>query len=381
MVNIISENWNTYKKWEEISKGKTKIIHSVIWEDNFIIMENLDNLSAWDGARKDIWGWKAKYSTTITSNIFEYLNRNQIPTHFKKKLSDTEILAEKCDMIPVEAVFSFVSTGSHNKRNVFQKGKKEALRDGEVLEKPEITLFYKNDVICSWGEKISDPLIKIWENGFPEKWKRWWMKLLDPRTGEELDYTTIRKPWTKRAITSSEIMRDIERIDRYSKDLQEQTLRVWEKIKNFYEKVWLDTFDGKIEFWEDKNGKLILADVIDGDSCRIREIILVEAEDGNRYFLPDISKKMRKKFSKALEWNIGVTNSRSLEKSILPKGLKIKKFLIARWLDKQGFREGEAVSLTMKKYKELSERSSKALNIFKDTLSKVSIAVINALKK
>lgn len=78
-----------------------------------------------------------------------------------------------------------------------------------------------------------------------------------------------------------------------------QTELVGEKLKTFYKKADIELLDGKIEFWLNQRGELVVADVIDADSCRLRKPTILEDENKNRYLWKDFS---RKQVRESLEW-------------------------------------------------------------------------------
>ena len=63
-----------------------------------------DQATAGNGEKKDDFKNKAYLNNEISTLIFEYLSKNGVPTHFIKKISDTEELVKKCDMFPLEVV-------------------------------------------------------------------------------------------------------------------------------------------------------------------------------------------------------------------------------------------------------------------------------------
>jgi len=272
----------------EIAKWKTKSIHGLPDYDDFCIMENIDSIWAQDGWKTDHIEWKAKASTTITSNVFKYLESQGIDTHFQEQLSDTEILVDKCEMIPLECVFRFVTTWSHYRREKYSKGK-EVTPDGTVLETPIMEFFYKHDVYVG-DKKIADPLMQT-NDGIPELDENGDFILLDPSTGERIEYTEVFKAWTNERLTDEERENDKKVILEHARDIKWQTEWVGQKLKSFYKEADIELLDGKIEFWINKKWKLVVADVIDADSCRMRKPTVLEDEKGNRYLGKDFSRE------------------------------------------------------------------------------------------
>jgi phosphoribosylaminoimidazole-succinocarboxamide synthase len=365
-INILDK----YKKlkWKEISSWKTKTIYAVDWTD-LVIMENNDNLSAWDGAKMEKSEWKAICSTEITSNVFEYLNSVWIKTHFRERLTSNEILVEKCEMLPVECVFRFVATWSYIKREKSIKWD-DAIEDNTVLDKPIIELFYKNDVLDHKLWRISDPMIKLNPYWIPQIDWEWWLILLNPKTWEELTYDQVFVPWTNVQINWLDYQDQVKEIEELSTILLLETLLTWNQLKEFYTKVWITVFDWKVEFWKNLKWELVLADVIDWDSCRLRDVSVVEWTDWKNYILWDY-------IPEELDW-IWWKNKHFYEKmEKLPEWMWIKKIVQAEWLDKQWFRDWESAESTVDKYKILAEKSAEALEKSKDDENKKNELINN----
>ena len=80
----------------------------------------------------------------ISSDIFNYLNKNSIKTHFIKRINNREQLIKKLKIIPIEVVIRNYAAGSLVKRLNFKRGMK--------LREPLIELYYKSD-------SLNDPII------------------------------------------------------------------------------------------------------------------------------------------------------------------------------------------------------------------------------
>ncbi|WP_392376000.1 phosphoribosylaminoimidazolesuccinocarboxamide synthase, partial [Streptococcus suis] len=76
--------------------------------------------------------------------IFEKLNEAGVPTHFIKRLSDSEQLNKKVEIIPLEVVLRNVTAGSFSKRF--------GVEEGITLPTPIVEFYYKKD-------ELDDPFI------------------------------------------------------------------------------------------------------------------------------------------------------------------------------------------------------------------------------
>src|SRR3989344_489778 len=116
---------------EKLAEGKTKIIFD--YGNGLVKIQNKDSITAGDGVKRNVLEGKGISSCKTTSNCFALLNASGIETHFVEKKSDTEFIAKKCAMIPLEVVARRIATGSFLKRHAETK---EGTRfDPLVIEK------------------------------------------------------------------------------------------------------------------------------------------------------------------------------------------------------------------------------------------------------
>ena len=435
----ISEN--TFNEW------KTKILYDVLnsdWtvNDEYIVIEEKDIVTAGDWARTETVEWKGEFTSNINSNYFEYLNDLWMKTAFVKKLDNNRTLVKKLDMIPIECVYRFVSTGSHQRREKYKAKNIKNYKpkeEGEILDEMIIDLYFKDDVITKDWLVISDPLIKLNDDGIPEIDSDWKLILLNPDTEEILDYDNIVKKslpeikdsewkivkhfkflfenWEfleeKFNVGDDSLIKDyikvynadnwediteiakitsdmisVEKIDNENKnafkDIQDNSGYLIEETKKFgkwvqqlNDKVGLSTLDWKWEFWKDKKWKILFWDSLDADSNRIRKVFTVVWEDWNTYLARDY-------FTKELSesWK----DSSYFEKlEVIPKNIKVKKIWIAAWLDKEWFRKWESGEELLKKIEKLSTYTTKAKDIHNEevwrALNRFCIKVEDMLKK
>ena len=103
---------------ELVNEGKTKKIYEVAGDPKHAIVEYKNTITAFDDPSfTKEFATKAKHSNTTTSRVFEMLQKAGIPTAFVRQLSDTEFLAEKCTMVPLEVVVRRYAVGSYLKRH------------------------------------------------------------------------------------------------------------------------------------------------------------------------------------------------------------------------------------------------------------------------
>jgi phosphoribosylaminoimidazole-succinocarboxamide synthase len=145
--------------------------------------------------------------------IFSMLNKKSIPTHFIKKLNNRDQLCKKVKIIPLEVIVRNVAAGSMAKRL--------GLKEGMKLKKIVFELSYKYD-------QLGDPLI----NG---------------------DHAI--------AIGATN-EKDLKQIHTYA-------LAINKILINFFKKMHIKLIDFKLEFGKDHTNKIILADEISPDTCRL----------------------------------------------------------------------------------------------------------------
>ena len=200
------------KKCELIYEGKAKIIFAN--EDpDLVVIQFKDDATAFNAKKKEIFKGKGILNCSITSSIFDLLIKNEIPTHFIKKISENSILAKKVDIIPIEVVIRNIAFGSLCKQT--------EIEPGVILKQPLIDLYYKND-------NLNDPLL----------------------TSERIFLLGLIEP--------EELQK-----------LKEVTLTINNILKDFFLELNLTLVDFKLEYGRDSSGQIILADEFSPDNCRL----------------------------------------------------------------------------------------------------------------
>lgn len=193
-------------------EGKAKRVFSTEVE-NQLRVEYKDEVTAGNGAKKDNMKGKGRLNNQITSIIFDYLSHKGIESHFIKQLSETEQLVKEVKIIPLEVVVRNVAAGSITKRLGLDKGYQ--------FNEPLVEFFYKND-------DLNDPLITDDH-----------VKLLNIANDEE-----------------------IQTLKQMAKDINHVLIQLMDEMD-------LQLVDFKIEFGKTQDGKILLADEISPDTCRI----------------------------------------------------------------------------------------------------------------
>ena len=211
-----------------IYEGKAKKMWSVKEDDDFLIAEFKDSLTAFNGVKKAEESGKGALNNKISTEIFKLLEKHGIKTDLVKKIDDTNQVVRKCKIIPLEVVVRNIATGSLTKRL--------GIKDGTILPFTLVEFCYKND-------ELNDPILNDDH-----------CLLLDAvKTKDELEI------------------------------LKAEAKKINKILKDFFDKKDLKLVDFKIEFGKTKDGEIILADEISPDSCRFWDKNTNEKLDKDRF--------------------------------------------------------------------------------------------------
>jgi phosphoribosylaminoimidazole-succinocarboxamide synthase len=258
------------EKLMQAIEGKTKIIIDAA--DGTVLIRSKDDITAGDGAKHDVIEGKATSSTTTTCNIFRLLNNNRVPTHFVERLDADTFRARKVEMIPLELVARRIATGSFLDRNA-------DIADGTVFADLVFEVFEKDDA-------NHDPLLEF-------DFARDVLRRFVPNTKAALQLGDVHA-----GDLISEEMLSHSRYATVTSQLLEQlrdlTVRTFEIVEHAWARLGGTYFDFKIECgFDHETGALLVADVIDSDSGRLRfadkEMSKQAYRDGSQS-LPDIKK-------------------------------------------------------------------------------------------
>jgi phosphoribosylaminoimidazole-succinocarboxamide synthase len=213
------------EKRDKLYEGKAKIVYSTDNPD-LVIQYFKDDATAFNAAKKGSVDEKGIMNNKISSKIFQFLQTEGIPTHFEKQLSDREMLIKKVSIVPIEVIIRNRAAGSLSRLL--------GIPEGTQLKSTVLEFCFKRD-------DLGDPLINDYH-----------VKALGLATDEEV------------------------------KTIKEYTLRVNELLSKFFLKLKLELIDFKLEFGRYK-GKVILADEISPDTCRLWEVGTGKKLDKDRF--------------------------------------------------------------------------------------------------
>lgn len=213
------------KKLEMMYEGKAKKVFKT--EDpKLLIVDYKDDATAFNGLKKGQIADKGMVNNQMSNIIFQMLEKKGIPTHFVEQLSARETVVKAVEILPLEVIIRNVAAGSFSKRY--------GVEEGTSLAKTVLEFSYKND-------DLGDPLIN---NDH--------ILALELATEEQLN------------------------------QVAEYAYKVNDALKEFFLERGLKLIDFKIEFGL-CDGKVILADEISPDTCRLWDVKTNEKMDKDRF--------------------------------------------------------------------------------------------------
>lgn len=212
-----------------IYEGKAKVLYEGP-EPGTLIQFFKDDATAFNKKKHEIVDGKGVLNNRISEYIFMQMSRIGIPNHFIRRVNMREQLIHEVEIIPVEVVVRNIAAGTLCERL--------GLEEGEVLPRSIIEFFYKNDA-------LNDPLVSE-EHITAFGWA----------SPQEID------------------------------DMMALAIRVNDFLSGLFLGIGIQLVDFKIElgrFWENEMMRIIVADEISPDSCRLWDIQSKEKLDKDRF--------------------------------------------------------------------------------------------------
>ena len=216
-------------KRRRIYEGKAKVLYEGP-EPGTLVQHFKDDATAFNGEKHDIIEGKGVLNNRISEYIFTRLEQIGVPTHFLRALNMREQLIREVEIIPLEVVVRNIAAGSLVKRL--------GLEEGARLPRPLIEFYYKDD-------SLGDPLI-----------------------GE--DHIAVFG-WA-----------GPQEMD----DIMAYAMRINDFMTGCFAAVGITLVDFKLEFgrhWEGETARIVLADEISPDSCRLWDANSLEKLDKDRF--------------------------------------------------------------------------------------------------
>ena len=70
------------RKGLEIARGKTKVLYELEGQPDVVVIQQMDAITAGDGARRDEMPGKGRLAAQTTARVFRLLNLCGLPTHY-----------------------------------------------------------------------------------------------------------------------------------------------------------------------------------------------------------------------------------------------------------------------------------------------------------
>jgi phosphoribosylaminoimidazole-succinocarboxamide synthase len=124
------------KQRDLLYEGKAKSVYRTEKKGRLIVRFR-DDITAFDGGKKDVLQDKGSYNARVSAFFFEYLEKYGVKTHFVSLLDDRTMVVRELAMIPLEVIVRNVAAGSIVRNYPFKEGTK--------LDPPVIVIDYKDD--------------------------------------------------------------------------------------------------------------------------------------------------------------------------------------------------------------------------------------------
>ena len=213
-----------------IYEGKAKVLYEGP-EPGTLIQYFKDDATAFNNQKKGTIAGKGVLNNRISEYLMIKLMEMGVPTHFVRRLNMREQLIQEVEIVPIEVVVRNVAAGSFSKRF--------GVPEGTPLPRSIIEYYYKSD-------ELDDPMIA------------------------EEHITAFG--WA--------MPQDLD-------DMISLSLRINDYLSGLFLGIGLRLIDFKLEYGRvyDENGdvRIILADEISPDSCRLWDIKTNEKYDKDRF--------------------------------------------------------------------------------------------------
>ncbi len=213
----------------KIYEGKAKVLFEGP-EPGTLVQHFKDDVTAFNNQKHDIITGKGVLNNRISEYLMTKIGEIGVPTHFVRRLNMREQLVREVEIIPLEVVVRNIVAGSLAERF--------GMEEGTPLPRSIVEYYYKSD-------ELNDPLITE-EHITAFSWA----------TPQELD------------------------------ELMSMSLRINDFLSGLFLGVGIRLVDFKLEFgrlWEDDQMRLVLADEISPDSCRLWDVRTNEKMDKDRF--------------------------------------------------------------------------------------------------
>ena len=214
------------QKLEQLYEGKAKKVFAT--EDpDLLIVAYKDDATAFNGKKKGTIAGKGVINNRMSNRLMGRLEKEGVPTHLVKELSDRETLVKRVRIVPLEVIVRNLSAGSFCRRYGFP--------EGVAFDEPTVEFSYKND-------ELNDPLVCL-------------PHILAMKLASREEMAAIRA----------------------------YALKINAVLKAFWRGCGVTLVDFKLEFGRLPDGTIILADEISPDTCRLWDAQTGKKLDKDRF--------------------------------------------------------------------------------------------------
>ena len=216
-------------KRRRVYEGKAKVLYEGP-EPGTLIQHFKDDTTAFNNKKHALIDGKGVLNNRISEHIFTKLGEIGVPTHFVRRLNMREQLIREVEIIPLEVVVRNVAAGSLSQRL--------GMEEGKALPRSIIEFYYKNDA-------LGDPMV-CEEHITAFGWA----------APPEID------------------------------EIMALALRINDFLVGLFCGIGIRLVDFKVEFgrlWENEQMRIVLADEISPDCCRLWDITTSDKLDKDRF--------------------------------------------------------------------------------------------------
>ena len=220
---------NPMNRRRRIYEGKAKVLYEGP-EPGTLIQHFKDDATAFNAKKHEVIDGKGVLNNRISEFVFQHLNDIGVPTHFIRRLNMREQLIREVEIVPLEVVVRNVAAGSLSQRL--------GIEEGTQLPRSIIEFYYKNDA-------LNDPMVSE-EHITAFGWAN----------PQEID------------------------------DIMALAIRVNDFLSGLFLGVGIRLVDFKMEcgrLWEGDMMRIVVADEISPDSCRLWDIKSNDKLDKDRF--------------------------------------------------------------------------------------------------
>ncbi|HZJ08201.1 MAG TPA: phosphoribosylaminoimidazolesuccinocarboxamide synthase [Trueperaceae bacterium] len=217
---------NAPERGRLLYEGKAKRVYESA-DPALLLVEYKDDATAFNAKKRGTIRGKGAINNAVSERLFQVLEAAGVPTHLVGKTSATEQLVRAVEIVPIEVVVRNRAAGSFAQRY--------GVEEGLALEPIVVEWCYKNDA-------LGDPPLN----------------------------------------DASAVALGLASEDELA-TMFELAAVVNDTLRAYFAELGLELVDFKLEFGRTKDGSIVLADEISGDTCRLWDVASGERLDKDRF--------------------------------------------------------------------------------------------------